>query len=594
MPRRSAQMEFANQARRSRKLRGCRCGKLNPTQLAKRFALAAAWLGLAHAAPLARAQTSPHPTSQSPNSFSLLEDGLVLEAQPVFRPASSATRYLVRDPLDEELDRELAEAAVFPQPGTQAGAGVSTQGQTVPTEPVASNVAPPPPEEGGGEPTAKQREALQKKVAGAYKPLFFDNDFSYLNDPLYRDFHFGENLKGLTSRWGTLDIGGEQRVRYHHEENIRGFGLTGLDDEFWLTRTRLFANYRVSENLRFYAEGIHADSGGEQIAPRPIEVNRADLQNLFGEARLTENLSTRLGRQELLYGSQRLVSPLDWANTRRTFQGAKLMSKRNDWLVDGFWVQPMERVDPQRRYFSDFDSPDDQVQFYGLYGSNAKTELGTLDLYHLVLDDTRVGFRYHTSGARVAGERQGVLYEVEGAFQFGSQYNDAGHAAGMFVGGLGRKFEIGNWKPTLWGWYDYASGDRDPRAGGFHHLFPLAHKYNGLMDLFGRRNLHDLNVQLITPVNEKVNFLVWYHYFLLDKATTPYNITMLPYNLANPAASRDLGHEIDLLWTINRTARDQVQLGYSFFGAGDYYKLTPGVQSRSDAQFFYTQYHVQF
>jgi hypothetical protein len=32
-----------------------------------------------------------------------------------------------------------------------------------------------------------------------------------------------------------------------------------------------------------------------------------------------------VGRQELLYGAQRLISPLDWANTRRTFEGGKLI-----------------------------------------------------------------------------------------------------------------------------------------------------------------------------------------------------------------------------------------------------------------------------
>ncbi|MCA9208087.1 MAG: hypothetical protein KDA55_07005, partial [Planctomycetales bacterium] len=36
---------------------------------------------------------------------------------------------------------------------------------------------------------------LKKKVAGAYKPVFYDNDFSYLCDPCYCDWHLGEALK---------------------------------------------------------------------------------------------------------------------------------------------------------------------------------------------------------------------------------------------------------------------------------------------------------------------------------------------------------------------------------------------------------------
>jgi hypothetical protein len=34
--------------------------------------------------------------------------------------------------------------------------------------------------------------------------------------------------------------------------------------------------------------------------------------------------------------------------------------------------------------------------------------------------------------------------------------------------------------------------------------------------------------------------------------------------------------------------------GYSHFFAGDYYKLTPGVPTSNDGDFFYTQYQWNF
>ena len=37
--------------------------------------------------------------------------------------------------------------------------------------------------------------ALKKQVATAYKPLFYDNNFNYLCDECYDDFHLGEGLK---------------------------------------------------------------------------------------------------------------------------------------------------------------------------------------------------------------------------------------------------------------------------------------------------------------------------------------------------------------------------------------------------------------
>ena len=51
------------------------------------------------------------------------------------------------------------------------------------------------------------------------------------------------------------------------------------------------------------------------------------MLNLFADIKLGQFLNgpayLRVGRQELLYGSQRLISTLDWVNTRRTFQGIK-------------------------------------------------------------------------------------------------------------------------------------------------------------------------------------------------------------------------------------------------------------------------------
>ncbi len=71
-------------------------------------------------------------------------------------------------------------------------------------------------------------------MKSAYKGVFYANDFSYLSDPAYDGPYFvGDSLKGLLDK--KLDLGGEYRSRYHHENNHRGYGVTGQDDQFWLT-----------------------------------------------------------------------------------------------------------------------------------------------------------------------------------------------------------------------------------------------------------------------------------------------------------------------------------------------------------------------
>ena len=443
----------------------------------------------------------------------------------------------------------------------------------------------------------KKQDALTKKIAGAHKPVFYDNDFSYICDENYNGFQIGDQLKkrGLPGG-GWYDIGGQYRMRAHFEQNHRGLGLTGVDDQFLLHRTRIYGDFHLNQNFRLYAEMLDAESNFENFGPRPIEVNRTELQNLFVDALLLEScqgsLSARVGRQELLFGAQRAVSPLDWANTRRTFEGGRLMYETDDLSLDGFWVNPMQVDDHS------FDSPDREQEFIGLYSSYKGYKDQTVDAYYLRFLNNRGAndFEYNTIGTSWQGSYEDFLWDIEAAYQFGDNTDGSDHQAGMATFGVGRKLAQRCWEPTVWMYYDWASGDDATGAGnGYDHMFPLAHKYNGFMDLFGRRNLEDLNMMLTLQPTKKLKLLAWYHYFFLEtKNDSPYSVVMSPFNGGNLPGSADLGHEIDLMATYNISLRQQLLLGYSHFFAGEYYDSTAGVPYTGDANFFYTQWSIDF
>lgn len=451
------------------------------------------------------------------------------------------------------------------------------------------------PENACGQCDCAKQKALQAAVASAYKPLFFDNKFDYLCDPCYCDGWPGDRLKRRSL--GDLiiwDLGGQYRARLHNERNHRGLGLTGIDDDFLLHRTRVFANVEAGDRFRAYAEYLDAESNYENFPPRGIEVNRSDLLNLFGDLKFYDDCCgeawVRVGRQELLYGNQRLASPLDWGNTRRNFEGYKAFYKGQNWNVDAFYTRPIF-AHPVR-----FDGPDYDQEFSGFYSVYKGRQTQTYDFYYFAYNNGDANFQFDTAGARWEGSQDHWLWEAEGAFQFGDNPDGTNHSAGFWVAGLGRKINQCAWKPTLWVYYDWASGDDNRGAGnGFHHLFPLAHKYMGFMDLFGRRNLETPNVQLALSPREKLKLLFWYYYlFLENKNDTPYNIVMAPVNAANAPASAELGHELDCTLTYLVNERTGLVFGYSHFFAGDYYKLTPGVPFRGDADFFYTEFTFNF
>jgi hypothetical protein len=65
----------------------------------------------------------------------------------------------------------------------------------------------------------KKKKAKPNPCATSHKPLFYLNDFNYLNDPNYDGQCLGDCLKGLSlgecGRWGTVDFCGQQRIRYN-------------------------------------------------------------------------------------------------------------------------------------------------------------------------------------------------------------------------------------------------------------------------------------------------------------------------------------------------------------------------------------------
>ncbi len=509
-------------------------------------------------------------------------------------------------PFDEHSEGPLVLAARIQTGSEQPGEGTQPAPVREFTPPAEESVdvfadekEPAGAEDEGRQPCDREKlEKLQKQVIASHKGVFYKNDFSYLFDRCYNDWHLGDRLKRrCLAGWGVIDFGGQYRLRHHSERNIRGLGLTGRDDDFLLERWRLYSNVEIGRGVRFYAEMIDAQSSFEEFAPRPIEENRFDALNLFGDFRLYKSGKTELwaraGRQELLYGTQRLVSPLDWANTRRTFEGGKLMFTSENWDVDAFWVRPMQ-VRRDR-----FDTPDQSQELMGVYATSKLWEDRTWEFYflrYLETDDriaaAQPSFEYNTLGGRWERERCNRLYEAEAGVQWG-EFGQVDHLAGFFTLGAGRKFPGAPCKPTLWAYYDWASGD-ETLGNGFDHLFPLAHRYLGWMDLYGRRNIEDINFLLTLEPSDRVKIFLWHHvFFLQDGDDVPYSVVMTP-SVPLPGGSQYLGQEVDLAleWTV--TPRTNLLVGYSHFFSGKFYDTNPSVPFSGDADFFYTQYTVNF
>jgi hypothetical protein len=445
--------------------------------------------------------------------------------------------------------------------------------------------------------------------SGAFPWSFFNVDWRYLDDPNNTEGDLWAFLKRQRFADDTCMItsGGELRGRYNYEVNSRLQNTgpyAGRDNEFDLFRARVYADLYVTEYFRLFAEFMSVVSPDQTFPPLPFDRNPADFLNLFAEAQVCtfddKPVRLRVGRQELLYGSERLISPADWSNSRRTFQGGKLFwySEKND--LDVFCVQP---VLPNN---GKFDSVDNNIVFAGVWYTHRPQAGEFIDAYYLMLDDANKAFTgtndatggrtVHTFGARWCGNRGNWLYDVEAMLQAGSNVNQ-GLFANAFTTGGGYHFKDCPMTPVLWLYYDHASGTPNPGEGTldqtFSQLFPFGHYYFGFIDLVGRRNINDVSAFLTFWPDKWVFTQLQCHNFWLDSAKDSlYAAYGTPLRRDKTgAAGNYVGTEFDFLVNFHLDDHSDLLLSYSYLIAGGFIRetaSTPG--GKQDPQALYCQY----
>jgi hypothetical protein len=436
---------------------------------------------------------------------------------------------------------------------------------------------------------------------------FFDADFRYLDDPanMQRDWLFDHTKRlHLGDDW-LFSIGGEERIRYMNE--VDGYvRFTGRDNVYELERSRVYGDLWYRDVFRVYVEYIDAAISNNDLTPLPTDVNHSDLLNLFLDIKVAEvdghPVYVRGGRQELLYGSQRLISPLDWVNTRRTFEGVKGFWHSDQLDIDAFWVKPVI-PDPTH-----FDAPDSRVNFSGVWTTYRPVKGQSVDLYYLDLDNPhhlalgeygdRSGYNVSTVGSRYRGEWNHLLWDTEGMYQFGNWANQQ-IAAGAYTVGGGCHFAELPLNPEFWLYWDWAEGDPHPGSGGvrrtFNQLFPFGHYYFGYLDLVGRENIQDLNMQLTLFPTKWWGAGMQYHVFHLDSPRDAlYNAAGVPIR-SDPTggAGTSVGDEIDVFTNFHLSAHQDILLGYSKLYAGNFLKHSPGVPA-GNPHLFYLQYSLKW
>lgn len=435
---------------------------------------------------------------------------------------------------------------------------------------------------------AFKSDLVEAQAPPPYRQLRYDEDYSCLRTTRGGDLFDSIKYVPLNKDGDAyLSFGGEARVRYEYFHNPQ-WGLAPQDDNgYWLQRYMLHADAHVTEWFRTFVQFKSGLETGREGGPRPTDRDEADLHQAFFDLRVplqeTNSLTLRVGRQELAYGSSRLISTREGPNVRQSFDGVKAIAEFGKTRIDAFAVKPVE-TNPG--VFDDGPEPDEK--FWGIYGVTPLPCLrgANVDLYFLGLERKDAEFNQgtarelrHTVGTRLWGKAHHIDYNFEFVYQFGT-FGKGDISAWTAASDTGYTFESTLWKPRVGFKADITSGERNPNDRDletFNPLFPRG-AYFSETGLIGPANHIDLHPSLeLKPIEQLKLTLDWDFFWRESTRDAIYGNGV---NVVVPTgASRDryVGNQIQVLaeWQLQRHLT--FTAAYAHFFAGDFLKdSTPG------------------
>lgn len=366
--------------------------------------------------------------------------------------------------------------------------------------------------------------AAQEKAPSPYQSQRAEEDWSFLRDEAAGSHDPFRALKFLAlspDRSVWLSFGGDARWRYERFENPLWGAAPEDGNGYWLQRYFLHADLHLGKHVRVLGQLMRGSEDGRLGGPRPLDRDDADVHQLFAEIGASRGAGewlVRAGRQELSYGSSRLISIRESPNTRLSFDGVKAVYRGRDWQFDALWMRPVE-IDPHQ-----FDNQSrDREQLWGVYatGPVAPTLGLRADLYYLGLKREDAAYLQgtadevrHSVGTRLFGKAQDWDYNFEGIVQSGN-FGGSDIRAWTVASDTGFTFARAPWKPRLGLKANVTSGDDDPtdrRLGTFNALFPKGAYFNELA-LIGPFNHTDLSPSLTLRPASTLTFTTLANFF---------------------------------------------------------------------------------
>jgi hypothetical protein len=416
--------------------------------------------------------------------------------------------------------------------------------------------------------------------AQGFKQLRQDEDYSHLKDSSKLSWYDQMKFARLNAS-GTsyFSAGGEVRYQYFKFKNEEWGDAPEDDDGYLLNRLLLHGDLHLNNRLRFFGQ-LQSSIAVGRIDPSPVEYNELELHQMFVDVMLLndsqQKLTLRAGRQELSYGSSRLISIREGPNNRQSFDGGKLFYVGRNFKADLFYS---DYVVSRSGIFND-DFFTGKMKLGGAYMVfNKVPVLKNVDIYYLgqrknaaQWNDVAGREERHSVGSRIWGAARRWSYDFEGLFQFGDIAENT-IRAWTLSSNTAYKLGSKDLSPAIGLKTELISGDNKPGDGkiqSFNPLYPRG-AYFGYAALIGPSNLFDLHPEIDFPLSRvfllSLDYDLFWRYSGRDGI---YNPGTGRIYAAGPTESRFIGHQVSATFEFVPNKFVFFRFETTWFKAGSY------------------------
>tara|TARA_R110002051_G_scaffold75791_1_gene137783 strand:+ start:12833 stop:14218 length:1386 start_codon:yes stop_codon:yes gene_type:complete len=351
---------------------------------------------------------------------------------------------------------------------------------------------------------SQEKEKIQFHLLGQ------DDNMSFLSDQ--EDKTAYESMKWIDLKnQNSISFGGGYRFQIESFINANFSNQQNQDNIWYLNRLMFHSLVKLGSKFEFYGE-LNSSTAINKSDISPVDKDVLSVNQAFIKYTFNPNWSVLVGRENLRFGTRRLVDIREGPNVRRSFDVTRLNYSGPKTSISAFFSIP---VKPKPEVFDNSYLKFDEI-FTGFYATkNLSTSLN-FDSYGFYQKDDNVTYNVGTAnekrysfGTRFFGTINKFSYNNEVVYQFGSFGNLAIQAFTISV--LGEyTFDFISDKTVLGLKTEVISGDKNPNdttLNTFDALYPRG-AYFGRVAKFGPSNLIDAHPYL--------NFNKRNYYFELD------------------------------------------------------------------------------